>query len=101
MPNLSPQQALQRDADDVKARAARWRDAHRINGAVYAEVCDMLNAGRSPQAIMTALVDLAFTKRGDLLPPDPVSTLRGTVDNQEQRIIWWVHERTLTEQTAR
>jgi hypothetical protein len=81
--------AHERDVADVKYQAARWKSARRINAGVFAAVCEALDQGRCPQAVMVALVDGAFVKRGKLAPTDPVATFLGTLHNQEQRIIAW------------
>lgn len=87
---LSHRESTIKDANDLKIRAARWRDGNRISMEVYLELCALLDEGRCPQAVYVALVDMAFAKRGALAPKNPVATFRGIVTNQEQRIAHWV-----------
>jgi hypothetical protein len=87
--------ATARDIADIKDRARKWRAGHRPNMTeqVYKAVCEALDQGACPQAVYAALVDLAFVKTGPNRPVDPVALFRGTVRNQEARIMNWAMAR--------
>jgi hypothetical protein len=91
MTRLSFQEANARDIADIKDRARKWHAGHRPNMTepVYKAICEALDAGRCPQAVYAALIDIAFVKVGPNRPVDPVAVFWGTVRNQEARILNW------------
>jgi len=80
---------LSKDISDVRYRAARWREGNRISEEVYDGVCRALDTGFCPQAVMMALVDLAFNKRNEAAPRDRAQIFWSIVRNQQTRIRWW------------